>query len=127
MESAGSIQWYLSIVRQQLLLYVNLLGIVRNINFALLLIFSAEIKPLTSGRSVLMFRGFSFSNPRRLANVFCWRCSCRTATRCKVYIHVDRYLRVIKSGNEHNHNPPNYDIAKSGISLTWNKRSRRKN
>ncbi|CAH2040246.1 unnamed protein product, partial [Iphiclides podalirius] len=92
---------------------------------------SGYLIKLTTGRTLLMYDNYTFSTPTNVARTFtktqAWRCTGRGSFHCKMYIHVDTELRVLKTFNEHSHPPAKYAKISGGLEYKFIPSSKGKN
>lgn len=59
-----------------------------------------DIIQATSGRKVMLFQNYTFSNSWKSR---CWYCSRRRATKCPASVIIDKFGNVMKYNTNHNH------------------------
>lgn len=68
-----------------------------------------------NGAKLLILNGYSFSKNTMAKNGNCrYTCSNAASKKCKAYLHLNSDCVITKIIEEHNHEPPQYFVTKSG-------------
>ncbi|KAG7309824.1 hypothetical protein JYU34_004332 [Plutella xylostella] len=77
---------------------------------------SAHFVTLPSGKSLLMYRGYTFSRNTASCNGFRYNCSNWLSKTCRAYVIMTKDGKnIIKSRDDHTHEPTKYHITNSGF------------
>ncbi|KAG7309825.1 hypothetical protein JYU34_004333 [Plutella xylostella] len=72
--------------------------------------------PLTNGKTLLMYKGYTFNKNQSLAIGYRYNCAAWTSKKCRAYVNISEdKTQVINSKDFHTHPPTVYRALASGF------------